>query len=218
MTTFSYSLVLFFLGNYLGVLIDSLYVFRLGILLLSFCSIAPILSKKHKSILPYCVSAFMLFFGLWNGARVGVSAEQELQAYLGKNVIVSGYVEPLSWKETEGLQSFVMQVYDMKSSGDKVDYHKKIRVNINTNERLIGKNVIIFGRLQEQIGFRNPGTFDSKTYNRIQGIGARITRTKLVKMRDNLSFATKLALLNKDIRKILNDHLEEYQRMHLLGH
>lgn len=205
MTIFVFSLLLFFFGNYLGVLFNSLYDFRYNLLLLAVCSIVPIFSKKYKTILPYCVSIFMLFFGLWNGVRVG--PEQELQAFYGRNVIVSGLVEAFSWKEKDGFQSFILQVDNIHTKNSKIDYHDKVRVTIKTNEKIIGKKVVVSGTLQEIIGFRNPGVFDSKKYNRINRIGAKLAQAKLIKSQDQSSLVTKIVLLNRDIRKVLTDKL-----------
>lgn len=216
MTSFLFSLMLFFLGNYVGLFTASFYPFRHALLLFVVLIILPGMFEKYKSMLAYCMCLFMLLLGLWNGIRIGPSAEQELQAYWGKNVIVSGSVDSLSLKERDGLQSFVLQVHNMESNGAKLAYHKKIRVTVNSNEKLGGKDIVLLGRLQEQIGFRNPGSFDSKSYYRLQEIGGRLARAKVIRTQENNSLSTKIAFLNLGIRQTLDSCLPD-QVSQLLG-
>ncbi|MDO4178705.1 MAG: DNA internalization-related competence protein ComEC/Rec2 [Phascolarctobacterium sp.] len=207
MTSFIFSLLLFFLGDYIGLFLGNFYAFRHFILLLALCFALSILSKKFRSILAFSLCLAMFTFGLWNGLRFGTSAQEELQDYLGKQVIVSGTVDSLSWKEKDGLQSFVLDVKKLEVNGTTLSYHKKIRVNINEAKILQGKEVLLVGKLRKQVGFRNPGSFDSKTYYRVQGIGARLASARLIHVKDNTSLLTRLALINISIRQTLAENL-----------
>ena len=198
---------LFCLGNYFGLLLESFYSFHQIILLLAIVFALIALQRKMQKLLPGAVCLAMLFFGLWNGLRMGPSAEKILQPHWGKNVIVSGTVDPLTWKERDGLQNFVLKVKSLESGGQNLHYKKKIRVTLNAKENVLGKDLLLVGRLQEQVGFRNPGAFDSKTYYRVQEIGGRLARAKLIESKSNIDFFTRIAQLNFNLRKSLEDHL-----------
>lgn len=216
MISIIYGLWLFLIGNYIGLFMDSLYQLRHFLIALSVCIIVFSFNKKWKNKLSVYMSVSLCILGLWNGVREGPSAAEQLKPYFGKSVIVKGTVEPLSWKEKEGIQSFVLQVAEIESGGAKLEYKKKIRVTISETIKLMDKEVILVGTLEEQRGFRNPGSFDSKTYNRVQEIGGRLSRVKLVKHLSDDSFLTRLSTFNQELRKSMDDCLS-IKISHLLG-
>ncbi|MCQ2358834.1 MAG: competence protein ComEC family protein [Phascolarctobacterium sp.] len=216
MTSFIYALGLFFLGNYIGLFLDFLYSFHNILLLPAVSLIIFSLKNRNKYLFTYSVCAVFLLIGVWNGVRVGPSAAMKLRPYWRKNVIVNGTVEPLSWKEKDGLQTFVLKVRDMELEAGKVEYRQSIRVTVGAKTKLVDKQVKLSGKLHELVGFRNPGSFDSKTYYKVQGISGRLAKSKLIHYSVNNSFVTKLALLNIELRRKLDECMPA-RLSHLLG-
>ena len=120
---------------------------------------------------------FFVLLGLLNGLRVGPSAAEQLQPYFGKEVVLTGRLEPLSSKEQQTYTSCILQCEVLQQGKQTIVYNGRVRLTLP--QRIDG-TVIVQGRLEELQALRNPGCFDSELYNRINNIGGRLTKAKVI--------------------------------------
>lgn len=169
---------------------------------------------------------FFAFLGLCNGLCVGTSAEEHLQPYFGKDVIMEGYVEPLSVKLGTNYTSFLLKCERLQHGSKVITYEGKVRLTLSQAEfqsllpRAVNNpqgKIIVYGKLEKLIGFRNPGGFNSQLYNRINDIGGRLSRAHFLKSvpqdknKEALLFSiqSKLAQWNIALRQKLQQNMGE---------
>lgn len=144
------------------------------------------------------------------------SAEQQLAAYMGRQAMVLGDVEPLSVRESNGFTSAVVRCRQLRivastlrerveeaeseREGTEIGavaepYKGRLRVSVEGRLPLSG-SVTLFGTLEKLHSLRNPGGFDAENYNRVQELGGRLTRARLVSEQGEVLWWQRFALWN----------------------
>lgn len=168
--------------------------------------------QRLRGLLLICFAALCVL-RLWS---LPPSAEQQLAAYLGRQVMVLGYVEPLSVRENNGFTSAVVRCRQLRivvsKLGEKVEeaeseresaeiravavpYTARLRVSVEGSLPLSG-SVTLFGTLEKLHSLRNPGGFDAENYNRVQELGGRLARAKLLSEQGEAFWWQRFALWN----------------------
>lgn len=149
---------------------------------------------------------FFAFLGMTNGLRIGPSAAEQLEPHFGKEVILEGYVDPLSIKIRSNYTSFLLECERLQQGSQTINYNGKVRLTLTerpakdvptseldpnnssalqANPQNLQGKIILSGKLEKLAAFHNPGGFDSVLYNRINNIGARLRNSKLIKQENS---------------------------------
>ena len=187
-----------------------------GLALLSL--LAALFVKKEQARKIAQVSFFALL-GLLSGLRVGPSAADVLQPYYGKQVLLAGRVEPMSIKSNAEYTSLILQCEQLQQGQQLTAYKGRMRLSFRNKPRDDVRNlgrIIVEGRLEPLVSLRNPGSFNSELYNRINNIGGRLGKAKIVSTdAEDVSILTwqywqdKAAWWNVDLRQRLTLALGE---------
>ncbi|MGM9529161.1 MAG: DNA internalization-related competence protein ComEC/Rec2 [Phascolarctobacterium sp.] len=177
-----------------------------------FALLAALVVKKELARKIALVS-FLTFLGLLSGLRVGSSATEALQPYYGKQVLLAGRVEPMSIKSNAEYTSIILQCEQLQQAQQLVAYKGRVRLSLRNKQRDDLRNlgrVVVEGRLEPLVSLRNPGSFNSELYNRINHIGGRLGKAQMVSTdAEALSMLTwqywqdKAAWWNVDLRQRL---------------
>lgn len=122
-------------------------------------------SRKIRLLLLACVLDLLAFRLL----TLPPSAEQQLAAYMGRQVLVTGDIEPLSVRDSGGFTSAVVRCrrLEVLHGGEApVPYSGRLRVSLRGSLPEAGR-VELSGMLEELGSLRNPGGFDAQAYNRV---------------------------------------------------
>lgn len=186
---------------------------RLDVAVLAAAMLASLLiaifSKKAWCRNIFCIGFFVLL-GLVNGLRVGASAAEQLQPYYGKEVLLSGSIEVLSGKEGEQYFSYILQCEKLQQGQQTINYLGRVRLTLPQKAK---GSIIVAGRLEPLLSLRNPGCFDGELNNRINNIGGRLTKARLLTSSDkqeNTLFQQlqeRLSEWNVALREALNARL-----------
>ena len=136
----------------------------------------------------------VLFFRL---LTVPPSAEQQLAACFGRQLVVYGAVEPLSVRRQDGFSSAVLRCHKVYSDTE-LAYSGRLRVSVKGELPQAGC-VMLKGTLEQLDSLRNPGGFDAASYNRVQELGGRLSKAKLLKTEPQVLWWQHFALLNKKL-------------------
>ena len=146
------------------------------------------------------------------------SPAASLQEYWGKQAVVQGRIDPLSVKvNNEGI-STVLQCEKMSIEGETLPYDKKLRVFVHKEteaERLQGTLQVV-GVLQPLTCFTNPGSFDGEQWQKVNGIGGRLSKARVECLDKKLGLREKLTWYNYGLRQRLSRSLPQ-QEASLLG-
>ena len=189
---------------------------RLDVAVLAAAMLASLLiaifSKKAWCRNIFCIGFFVLL-GLVNGLRVGASAAEQLQPYYGKEVLLSGSIEVLSGKEGEQYFSYILQCEKLQQGQQTINYLGRVRLTLPQKAK---GSIIVAGRLEPLLSLRNPGCFDGELNNRINNIGGRLTKARLLTSSDkqeNTLFQQlqeRLSEWNVALREALNARLGKH--------
>lgn len=189
---------------------------RLDVAVLAVAMLASLLiaifSKKAWCRNIFCIGFFVLL-GLVNGLRVGASAAEQLQPYYGKEVLLSGSIEVLSGKEGEQYFSYILQCEKLQQGQQTINYLGRVRLTLPQKAK---GSIIVAGRLEPLLSLRNPGCFDGELNNRINNIGGRLTKARLLTSSDkqeNTLFQQlqeRLSEWNVALREALNARLGKH--------
>lgn len=154
-------------------------------------------SRKIRLLLLACLLALLAFRLL----TLPPSAEQQLAAYMGRQVLVTGDIEPLSVRDSGGFTSAVvrcrrLEVLYGREAPAPVPYSGRLRVSLRGSLPEAGR-VELSGTLEELVSLRNPGGFDAQAYNRVQELGGRVSRAQLVRVQPRVLWWQRFALWNK---------------------
>lgn len=105
------------------------------------------------------------------------SAEQQLAACFGRQLVVQGAVEPLSVRRLDGFSSAVLRCEKVYSDTE-LAYSGRLRVSVKGELPQAGC-VVLKGTLERLDSLRNPGGFDAASYNRVQELGGRLRKAQL---------------------------------------
>ena len=122
-------------------------------------------TRYLRLFLPFMLLCVLLFRLL----SVPPSAEQQLAACFGRQVVVQGAVEPLSVHRQEGFSSAVLRCEKVYSDTE-LAYSGRLRVSVKGELPQAGC-VVLKGTLERLDSLRNPGSFDAASYNRVQELG-----------------------------------------------
>ena len=168
--------------------------------------------QRLRTVLLICFAALCVL-RLWS---LPPSAEQQLVAYLGRQAVVLGDVEPLSVRENNGFTSAVVRCRQLRivasTPGERVEeaeskresaeiravavpYTARLRVSVEGSLPLSG-SVTLFGTLEKLHSLCNPGGFDAENYNRVQELGGRLTRARLLSEQGEALWWQRFALWN----------------------
>ena len=136
----------------------------------------------------------ILFFRLFT---VLPSAEQQLAACFGRQVVVQGAVEPLSLRSQDGFSSAVLRCEKVYSDTE-LAYSGRLRVSVKGELPQAGC-VVLKGTLEQLDSLRNPGGFDAASYNRVQELGGRLRKAQLLKIEPQVLWWQRFALWNKKL-------------------
>lgn len=230
-----YTGILLFLGGNLiglehGLTQELQYLCLLLLLLIVSC----IYFMKNKILIVICVCCFFSLLGLLNGSRDSLSAESILSPFVGETVVVQGHVDVNSVKEHDKGYSLILQCEQFVIGEAVIDYQHKVRVFLdkkqfaeknkvkvlsNSEENYLSLfnsseslqfphgRIIVKGTLEGISSFRNPGSFDSRGWNRIHEIGGRLKEVRLLRVERDLNILDKAALLNYTLRDFLEGKL-----------
>ena len=140
--------------------------------------------------------ACFLLLGAGSGWRVGVSSAEQLAPYLGRQAVVVAAVDTASVYQNEKSSSGIVRVQSLEAGGTKLSYNGSLRVTLVDGSLPLTGEVRLRGTLVKLTSFRNPGGFDSDTYNRVQALGARLDKAQLVAVNNSVSWQQRLALWN----------------------
>lgn len=144
-----------------------------------------------------CVCLSLLLLGWGNGCRVGPSAAQQLEQFWGRQAVAYGRLEPLSLRQGDGYQSFILQCEQLRLGADVRPYRGRLRVSLRQSAVLPQCGELkLTGKLEPLTGFRNPGGFDSEQYNRVNGLGGRLKNARVMAVQEETGWRDKLELLN----------------------
>ncbi len=154
-------------------------------------------SRKIRLLLLACLLTLLAFRLL----TLPPSAEQQLAAYMGRQVLVAGDIEPLSVRDSGGFTSAVVRCrrLEVLRGGEApapVPYSGRLRVSLRGSLPEAGR-VELSGMLEELVSLRNPGGFDAQAYNRVQELGGRVSRAQLVREQPRVLWWQRFALWNK---------------------
>lgn len=154
-------------------------------------------SRKIRLLLLACVLTLLAFRLL----TLPPSAEQQLAAYVGRQVLLTGDIEPLSVRDSGGFTSAVVRCrrLEVLRGGEApapVPYSGRLRVSLQGSLPEAGR-VELSGMLEELVSLRNPGGFDAQAYNRVQELGGRVSRAQLVREQPRVLWWQRFALWNK---------------------
>lgn len=144
-----------------------------------------------------CVCLGLLLLGWGNGCRLEISAAQQLEQLWGRQAVAYGRLEPLSLRQGDGYQSFVLQCEGLQTEAQTQAYRGRLRVSLRQKNAVpeCGR-VTLTGQLEPLTGFRNPGGFDSEQYNRVNGLGGRLKNARVLAVQEEAGWRDKLELLN----------------------
>lgn len=150
-------------------------------------------TRYLRLFLPFMLLC-VLFFRL---LTVPPTAEQQLAACFGRQLVVYGAVEPLSVRRQDGFSSAVLRCYKVYSDTE-LAYSGRLRVSVKGELAQAGC-VVLKGTLEQLDSLRNPGGFDAASYNRVQELGGRLSKAKLLKTEPQVLWWQHFALLNKKL-------------------
>ena len=188
---------------------------------------------RRGALQQVCLVSFFILLGLLNGLRVGPSAGELLQPYFGKEVTLLGRVELLSCKAGSGYTSLILECEGLQQGNTRMPYSGRVRLSLPAqdtnadaagNKKALQGNIIVQGRLEPLEGLKNPGSFDGELYNRINNLGGRLTKARIISRQLQgkagvspwQAFTDRLALLNLSLRQRLEQLLGK-ERGGLLG-
>ena len=137
-----------------------------------------------------CILSFRLL-------SVPPSAEQQLAACFGRQLVVQGAVEPLSVHRQEGFSSAILRCQKVYSDTE-LAYSGRLRVSVKGELPQAGC-VVLKGTLERLDSLRNPGSFDAASYNRVQELGGRLRKAQLLKTEPQVLWWQRFALWNKKL-------------------
>ena len=206
--------VVFAVAMYL--VLQSKLVPRLDVAVLAVAMLASLLiaifGKKEWYRNTFCIGFFVLL-GLVNGLRVEPSAAEQLQPYYGKEVLLSGSIEVLSGKEGEQYFSYILQCEKLQQGQKTINYQGRVRLTLPQKAK---GSIIVAGRLESLLSLRNPGCFDGELFNRINNLGGRLTKARLLPSSDKQEYTLfqqlqeRLSELNVALREALNARLGKH--------
>lgn len=226
-----FSIILFITANYCGLELPLLREEKYLWLFLAALNIVGIALLRSGRCFKLCVCFFFVLLGFINGGRAGTTAEEQLSSYWGETAIVQGCIDIGSIKKHEKGYSFLIQCEQAIIAEQPIEYKHKLRVFLeqkqldeflsksdsslnsfdffdnDNNSRILTGRLVLSGCLEKIASFRNPGSFDSKVWNRVHGVGGRLTKAKLHKTEPVLSIAAKAALVNNRLRNFLQRRL-----------
>lgn len=144
-----------------------------------------------------CLCLSLLLLGLGNGCRVEPSAAQQLEQLWGRQAVAYGRLEPLSLRQGDGYQSFILQCEQLQLGTELRPYRGRLRASVGQKAALpeCGK-LTLAGQLEPLTGFHNPGGFDSEQYNRVNNFGGRLKNARVLAVQEEAGWRDKLELLN----------------------
>lgn len=144
-----------------------------------------------------CLCLSLLLLGWGNGCRVELSAAQQLEQLWGQQAVAYGRLEPLSLRQGDGYQSFILQCEQLQLGTELRPYRGRLRASVGQKAALpeCGK-LTLAGQLEPLTSFRNPGGFDSEQYNRVNGLGGRLKNARVLDVQEDTGWRDKLELLN----------------------
>ena len=150
-------------------------------------------TRYLRLFLPFMLLC-VLFFRL---LTVPPSAEQQLAACFGRQLVVYGAVEPLSVRRQDGFSSAVLRCYKVYSDTE-LAYSGRLRVSVKGELPQAGC-VVLKGTLEQLDSLRNPGGFDAASYNRVQELGGRLSKAQLLKTEPQVLWWQRFTLWNKKL-------------------
>lgn len=224
-------IVLFICSNFIGLEVElNQGVQYLSIFLLIASLVGMLLNRRILGIFSCC---FFIFLGFFNGSRCSISAENLLSSYWGQAVVVQGSVDVSSVRLQENGCSFIIECEQVIADEMPIDYGYRLRVfadkkqinkffpQVNSeknhlalfgnyiDDKIPAGKIILSGTLENMSSFRNPGSFDSKSWNRVQEIGGRIKNVKFLMADSEASAFDQVVLLNSTLREYLRSRLSE---------
>lgn len=144
-----------------------------------------------------CVCLSLLLLGWGNGSRTGLSAAQQLEQYFGRQVVACGRLEPLSLRQSNGYASFILQCEQLQIGAAAQPYRGRLRVGVLPQNAVpVCGRLTLAGMLEPLTGLRNPGGFDSERYNRVNGLGGRLSKAKVLAVDKQPTWRDRLELFN----------------------
>ena len=150
-------------------------------------------TRYLRLFLPFMLLC-ILFFRL---LTVPPSAEQQLAACFGRQLVVQGAVEPLSVRRLDGFSSAVLRCEKVYSDTE-LAYSGRLRVSMKSELPQVGC-VVLKGTLEQLDSLRNPGGFDAASYNRVQELGGRLRKAQLLKTEPQVLWWQRFSLWNKKL-------------------
>ena len=150
-------------------------------------------TRYIRLFLPFMLLC-VLFFRL---LTVPPSAEQQLAACFGRQLVVYGAVEPLSVRRQDGFSSAVLRCHKVYSDTE-LAYSGRLRVSVKGELPQAGC-VVLKGTLEQLDSLRNPGGFDAASYNRVQELGGRLSKAQLLKTEPQVLWWQRFTLWNKKL-------------------
>lgn len=207
-----FGVILFLIGNFTGLEIDVFNSIKLLWISLALTCLLVAVLWRRKEVLNICVCLVFLCLGIFNGSRVGISAEDELKPYFGQQITVQGRIDAASIKEQSNGYSLILNCQQLAVENKAIEYDGSLRLFIDKKQLSLEKQplgvVVINGKLEHMTYFSNPGSFDGRLWNRIHHIGGRLQKARLIIMKEEIRLMDEAALLNKELRAKFAEQLK----------
>ncbi len=159
------------------------------LLFLSLFSFLLIFSVTKTWLRVFCFAFFCCVLGVTNAQRVGLSAEQRLTPYMQREVCAEGSVDVGSVRKTEEGYSLLLACERLYVGSESVAYDGRLRLRLTAAalgavgaEGLRAERLTVSGVLSASVALHNPGGFDAERYNRVQNIGAVLSKARVVRV------------------------------------
>ena len=189
--------VLFLLGCYSTLEWLNVRDYRYLLLVLSLLALLALKLKAFRKYWKQGLCVTFLLLGTWAGSNAHPNPSEQLQPYLGKEMLACGSIVPESVKRYPYGTSFILRCEQLENTA----YQQNLRVF--TKEKVLPQmgKVWCQGELLPLNTLRNPGGFDGERWNYLQNLGGRLRKTRVEVVSEEGSLIDRLTVLNIKLRE-----------------
>lgn len=198
--------ILFFLALYININYTWLEFSPYFYFSVALCLAIGAIFSRNKFMSSIIFIGAFLFLGLGNGARVGLSAGEQLQPFFAREVVAYGRIDSTSVQHKEKYTSLILECSSLQVGGKMYPYTGKLRLALAKDIKVpVSGTLVVSGTAQPLIGLRNPGSFNSDLYNRINNIGGVLKKARLIKLEEQKDVLGYLTIINRELRQKISN-------------
>ncbi len=205
--------VLFLLGCYSTLEWWNVRDYRYLLLGLSLLALLALKLKAFRKFWKQGLCVTFLLLGTWAGSNAHPNPSEQLQPYLGKEMLAYGSIVPESVKRYPYGTSFVLRCEQLENTA----YQQNLRVFTKNKELPQMGKVWCQGELLPLNTLRNPGGFDGEGWNYLQNLGGRLRKTRVEVVSEERSLIDRLAVLNIKMREKITSVVPDERGVLLCG-